>query len=240
MLRLLRWIAAGAALALAGLTYGQQPEAGDANHAADAARRAIDDAGKLQQQHEFLDQLQMQRDALGKAAPTANPQIDLSRQPPTPADLVDAIRNPPSLHWSETNRQPPLILVSFSMPDADLRELARQAARIGAPLILRGLVDGSLPATQKRLSKFGDIPGASFQVDPTLFRRFKVSTVPTFVLPLEELNACSSDPCPVPAHVKVSGESGLDHILDEIGRRARDPRARKLVGEMQAMLKAQP
>ena len=239
MLRLLTGVAC-IALCAAAIAQSQPPPGGDEVGAASAARNAMEQAGKLQQQRGFLNQLQMQRDALSAAQPTANPQIDLGRQAPTPADLVDAIRNPPSQHWSETNQHPPLVLVSFSMPDADIRELARQAARIGAPLILRGLVDGNLRATQKKLGQFADIPGASFLVDPTLFRRFKVETVPTFVLPLEELNACSQDGCPVPAHVKVSGESGLDHILDEIGRRARDPRAKQLAGEMQAMLKDQP
>lgn len=236
MLRLLIGLA-GVALCAAAVA---QTPTGDEAAAATAARDALDQAGKLQQQHGFLNQLQIELDALSKAQPTANPQIDLGRQAPTPADLIDAIRNPPSQHWSETNQHPPLVLVSFSMPDADIRELARQAARIGAPLILRGLVGGTLTATQKKLAEFADIPGASFLVDPTLFRRFKIETVPTFVLPLEELNACSQDGCPVPAHVKVSGESGLDHILDEVSQRARDPRAKQLAGEMQAMLKEKP
>ena len=236
MLRVLSGLAS-AALCAAALA---QAPTGDAAGAAAAARDALDQAAKLQRQRGFLNQLQIEREGLNAAQPSANPQIDLGRQAPTPADLVDAIRNPPSQHWSETNQHPPLVLVSFSMPDADIRELARQAARIGAPLILRGLVGGTLTATQKKLAQFADIPGASFLVDPTLFRRFKVEAVPTFVLPLEELNACSQDGCQVPAHVKVSGESGLDHILNEIGRRARDPRARQLAGEMQAMLKVQP
>lgn len=236
MLRVLSGLA-GVALCAAALA---RAPTGDEAGAAAAARDALDQAAKLQRQPGFLNQLQIEREGLNAAQPTANPQIDLARQAPTPADLVDAIRNPPSQHWSETNQHPPLVLVSFSMPDADIRELARQAAWVGAPLILRGLVDGNLTATQKKLAQFADIPGASFLVDPTLFRRFKVEAVPTFVLPLEELNACSQDGCQVPAHVKVSGESGLDHILDEIGRRARDPQARQLAGEMQAMLKEKP
>jgi type-F conjugative transfer system pilin assembly protein TrbC len=235
----LRLLTGLAGVGLCAAAIAQTPT-GDQAGAAAAARDALDQAGKLQQQRGFLNPLQIERDALRTAQPTANPQIGVGRQAPTPADLIDAIRNPPSQHWSETNQHPPLVLVSFSMPDADIRELARQAARIGAPLILSGLVGGTLTATQKKLAEFEDIPGASFLVDPTLFRRFKVETVPTFVLPLEELNACSQDGCPVPAHVKVSGESGLDHILDEVARRARDPRAKQLAGEMQAMLREKP
>lgn len=241
MLRLLnRWIAVCLVGSASVVAQGQPPAAADTERAAQAAERAIHDAKSLQGQDAFLQQLQRQRDALSQAAPTTNPRIDLGRQSPTPANWLDAVRNPPSTAWSPTHPRPLLVLVSFSMPEIELRELARQAARIGAPLILRGLVDDSLPATQRKLSSYADIDGASFAVDPTLFRRFGVSAVPTFILPLESLQACSDAGCPVPTHVKLSGDAGLDHVLDQIGHRAKDAQARQLSMTLRTRLVAAP
>lgn len=243
MLRLLiRWIVVCLIGSASVVAQGQTrtPNASEIDRAAQAAQRALRDTESLQVQSDFRQQLQRQRDALRQATPTTNPRIDLGRQSPTPADWLDAVRDPPSAMWSPTQPRPLLVFVSFAMPETELRELARQAARIGAPLILRGLVDDALLATQRKLSRYADITGASFAIDPTLFRRFEVSAVPTFILPLEALQACSDSICPVPAHVKLSGDAGLDHVLDQIGRRAKNVQARQLASTLRKQLVAAP
>lgn len=139
--------------------------------------------------------------------------------------------------WSEEDPQPLLVFVSFSMPAAELRELAAQSARAGASLILRGVVEGSFPATQARLAVFRDIEGASFQIDPTLFRRFRVETVPAFVLPLAPLVACAAASCPAPDAAVVRGSASVDGALAQIERRAGSASARRRAGILRVRLK---
>lgn len=213
-----------------------------ANDPLGAARAAIDRAKALTAGHDFQAGIQRQRAnaATLDTQPMTPPQFDLhSPQPLGPAAMGDALA-PPVRQWAMENRQPLLILVSFAMPDSELQELAAQGARIGAPLVLRGLVDDSFPATQKRLMKFRQIHGASFRIDPTLFRRFGVDQVPTFVLPLEALQTCSTANCPAPAHVAVTGDAGLDYVLDEIDRHSSGPRAHALAQQLRAQFGANP
>ena len=44
-----------------------------------------------------------------------------------------------------------LLFTSLSVPAASWRQWARDAARIGAPLVMRGVAEGSLRATVKRI-----------------------------------------------------------------------------------------
>jgi type-F conjugative transfer system pilin assembly protein TrbC len=205
------------------------------------ARAAIDQAKALAGSHSFQSRLERQRAGLTTAStqPLPKPTFDVGApQSIGPGAITDALA-PASRQWAQTNQQPLLILVSFSMPDSELQQLAIQGARIGAPLVLRGLVDDSFPATQKRLMRFRQIHGAGFRVDPTLFQRFAVNEVPTFILPLEPLQTCSQQSCPAPAHVQLTGDAGLDYVLDEIDRRSADPRAHSLVQPMRSLLTAE-
>ena len=71
-----------------------------------------------------------------------------------------------------------LLFTSLSVPAASWRQWARDAARIGAPLVMRGVAEGSLRATVKRI---GDRLGgaeAGVAIDPRLFRLFGIDGCP--------------------------------------------------------------
>ncbi len=70
------------------------------------------------------------------------------------------------------------ILVSLSLPDKTLKTLSQQAKDLGANLVIQGLVNNSFKETQKRMRELS-IP---IDIDPTLFERFDVKRIPTFVL----------------------------------------------------------
>lgn len=70
-----------------------------------------------------------------------------------------------------------LIFVSMSMPDTSLQQLFAQAQRLGGRLILKGLVNNSFKATQQKIMDLQII----VDIDPTLFEKYQVSQVPTFV-----------------------------------------------------------
>lgn len=148
----------------------------------------------------------------------------------------------PETAWAnaEGKLPPLLVLVSFSMPKDSIRALAEQAARIGAPLVLRGLADDTMQATTAKVAELRRIPGLSLAIDPTVFRRFSVEAVPSVILPLEPLQGCSQSECPVPRHLKVSGEAGLDAVLGLMARTAHDAAARDAANKLLRQLEARP
>jgi type-F conjugative transfer system pilin assembly protein TrbC len=237
----LRVLTAALGLALAaGGVHAQAPDAVDAERACQAAAQALQRAEVLRSDGGFLRQLQQEREALSTAIPSPLAPLDPGALPSMPRNWLGAIRSPSANAGRTAPLRPLLVLVSLSMPETELRELARQAARIQSPLVLRGLVDDSLPATQRALARFGDVPGAAFTVDPTLFRRFAVAAVPTYVLPLQDLQTCGATDCPVPRHVKLAGDTGLDHVLDQIATRTKDADARQLARRLRARLEVAP
>ena len=112
-----------------------------------------------------------------------------------------------------------LLFTSLSVPAASWRQWARDAARIGAPLVLRGVAAGSLRATVRRI---GDRLGghdAGVAIDPRLFRLFRVERVPAVVVVPGGVPPCASRGCagdPAPAHDRVTGNIGLVAALETI------------------------
>ena len=127
-----------------------------------------------------------------------------------------------------------LLFVSLSVPAASWRQWASDAARIGAPLVMRGVAEGSLRATVKRI---GDRLGgakAGVAVDPRLFRLFGIERVPAVVVVPGGVPPCASRGCsddPAPAHDRVTGNIGLAAALEAVaaeGSAARDVARRHL------------
>ncbi len=101
------------------------------------------------------------------------------------ADILSTPKNPePKI----------LVFVSFSMPKTSLRALAQEAAKHNAALVMRGLKGDSFKTTQKA---FLEIVGGDknldpknminqdmqgFEVNPELFKTYKITQVPVFVL----------------------------------------------------------
>ncbi len=117
---------------------------------------------------------------------------------------------------SEPPRGPEIIVfMSLSVPGASLRQWSREAARIGAPLVLRGVARGGLKATVKHIGAHL-AEGAGAAIDPRLFRLFEVKAVPAVAVvpggvPPCESRGCSADPAP--AHDLVRGNIGLEAAL---------------------------
>ncbi len=111
-----------------------------------------------------------------------------------------------------------IVFMSLSVPAAAWREWSVEAARIGAPLVLRGVARGGLRATVKRVG--AHLPAnAGAAIDPRLFRLFEVKAVPTVAVvpggvPLCTTRGCSADPAP--PHDVIGGNIGLDAALSII------------------------
>ena len=115
---------------------------------------------------------------------------------------------------------PPTVLISFSMPDADIKHLLLEANRYDSPLVIRGLHHNNFKATLEKIKEYSLYIKSSqgISIDPTLFSRFDVRSVPTFILPLETLSRCDSNHCPTPKHVKASGSVSIAYFLELVSR----------------------
>ncbi|MCY4406879.1 MAG: type-F conjugative transfer system pilin assembly protein TrbC [Rhodospirillaceae bacterium] len=133
-----------------------------------------------------------------------------------------------------------LIFTSLSVPAASWRQWARDAARSGAPLVLRGVGAGGLPETAKRI---GDRLGgaeAGVAIDPRLFRLFGIERVPAVVVVPGGVPPCRSRGCaddPAPPHDRIAGNIGLVAALEtvagegDVGRAAARRHLERLKGE---------
>ncbi len=112
-----------------------------------------------------------------------------------------------------------LIFTSLSVPAASWRQWADDAARAGAPLVLRGVGAGGLRETVKRIGARLGSHAAGVAIDPRLFRLFGIERVPAVVVvpggvPPCESRGCSGDPAP--PHDLVAGNIGLDAALEAV------------------------
>ncbi len=176
----------------------------------------------------------------------------LSRVRNNPESLNDAIA-PAGRSGTEPS---PFIMISFSMPDESVRGLAREAARIGATLVLRGMVEGSMQATAARLIELMDVnprtgkqeikaQGASFSqpsfaIDPTLFQRFDVDKAPTFIVSLVNPGPCSNNDCSTPPYMKVAGDVSLSYALRTIKSRTTNQEVQQRLTGWLDMLEERP
>jgi conjugal transfer pilus assembly protein TrbC len=108
------------------------------------------------------------------------------------------------------------VAVSLSMPPEALRQLARDAHRAGARVVIRGLVDGSFKATMLRVRQiFDDRSAGGVAIDPQVFKVFNVTAVPTVIAAGARVEPCGSLGCTptTPAFDKISGNISLDAAL---------------------------
>ena len=128
-----------------------------------------------------------------------------------------------------------LIFTSLSVPAASWRQWAHEAARTGAPLVLRGVGEGGLRATVKEIgarigsgagARIGSGAGARLggaeagaAIDPRLFRLFGVTRVPAVVVVPGGVPPCTSRGCandPPPPHDRITGNVGLTAALEAV------------------------
>ena len=109
-----------------------------------------------------------------------------------------------------------LIFVSFATPEATLQRLVDQAARAGATLVLRGMVNGSLRDTVTRMQALIGSRRVAVQIDPEAFDRHGITRTPTFVLTVDGAGteACASRVCSSSQQfVKVAGDVTLEYAM---------------------------
>ncbi|WP_226554735.1 type-F conjugative transfer system pilin assembly protein TrbC [Celeribacter naphthalenivorans] len=111
-----------------------------------------------------------------------------------------------------------ILFASFSMPKESLRQMMQEATQYGATIVFRGFVDNSVFETRAKLEEVfeDDEIGEAFAIDPTLFRRFEVKSVPMVVVLGEELDVCETPNCEadaMPLHDRLLGNIPLETAL---------------------------
>lgn len=112
----------------------------------------------------------------------------------------------------------PIVMVSMSMPEAQIRSLIAEAAHVEALVVVRGLINDDFPGTINKLRELAGDKAGGVMIDPTLFERFNIQAVPAFVLPKEPLKLCNQDGCETPDHIKAAGSATIKYFLETIGR----------------------
>ena len=152
--------------------------------------------------------------ALGRAGARQTVPGRSGETPPLPAERYAGDLSGPRSGTAEV-----LVFTSLSVPAASWRQWAREAARTGAPLVLRGVGEGGLPGTAKRIGERLGGAEAGVVIDPRLFRLFGVTRVPAIVVVPGDVPPCSSRGCaddPAPPHDRVTGNIGLAAALEAV------------------------
>ena len=121
-----------------------------------------------------------------------------------------------------------LLFTSLAVPAASWRASARDAARIGAPLVLRGVAGGSLPETARRIARRLGDADTGVAIDPRLFRLFGIARVPAVVVVPGGVPPCRSPGCAddaPPPFDRVTGNLSLAAALEAIAAEGNEGRA---------------
>ena len=112
-----------------------------------------------------------------------------------------------------------IVFTSLSVPAASWTQWASQAAQIGAPLVLRGVGEGGMRTTVKRIGERIGGAKVGIAIDPRLFRLFGIARVPAVAVVPGGVPACASRGCsddPAPPHDVVAGNIGLVAALEAV------------------------
>ena len=180
--------------------------------------------------------------ALGRAGETARRTVpgQAGQSAPLPAE-----RHAAQIARGTTARNSAaeiLIFTSLSVPTASWRQWAHDAARSGAPLVLRGVGAGGLRETARRIGARlgGHEPGIA--IDPRLFRLFGIERVPAVVVVPGGVPPCESRGCSgdlPPPHDLIVGNIGLVAALEAVaaegdaGRAAAKAHLERMMGDGQ-------
>lgn len=119
-----------------------------------------------------------------------------------------------------------VVFVSYSMPEASLKRIASEVAKVGGTMVLRGFVNDNLKDTVAASQIYNNL-GAQIQIHPELFKEFNVTQVPTFVLtkPGAPLEGCGVLGTACNNYLKVEGDASMRAVLERFGKTPQNPLA---------------
>ena len=193
---------------------GQQTAASPDASARDLAAEVLRQAGDRDLGDWTRSILDRALERAGEAARQTVPDSSGPSTAPLPAE-----RHAGALTGPRSGSAEILIFTSLSAPAASWRQWAHDAATAGAPLVLRGVGEGGLPETAKRIGERLGGAEAGVAIDPRLFRLFSVERVPAVVVVPGGVPPCESRGCaddPAPPHDRIAGNIGLIAALEAV------------------------
>lgn len=114
----------------------------------------------------------------------------------------------------------PIVFVSFSMPEDDIRNLINEMHKVKGGVVIRGLIDDDFKKTTAKIAALKTKDNAGVLIDPTLFQLFDIKQVPTYVIPMQAIEPCveKNKSCKQPKHIKVTGAVSFKYVLDLVDR----------------------
>ena len=143
------------------------------------------------------------------------------------AGSVSVEAHTPALARAAADSRPPsagpevIVFMSLAVPEPSWRQWSGEAARIGAPMVLRGVLADGFMATVSAIRARRAEVGAGAGIDPRLFRLFRIAHVPAVAVVPGGVPPCATPGCsadPPPPHDLVTGNIGLEAALETIAR----------------------
>lgn len=139
-----------------------------------ASSKALEDTSK-DAAHQFLKMLQ--NAPHGKSCHKCPVLQDSMQGPMAQGPMTQKSSNSALDSQNQALQAEMLVFVSLSLGSSTLKQLYKDSHKIGGRLILRGLYKDSFRLTQQKIRALKIV----VDIDPTLFERFKIREVPTFI-----------------------------------------------------------
>ncbi len=155
----------------------------------------------------------------GLAAVRAIDPASLPQGPAGPVDFDELLAGA-AANTQEPMGEGPLFVVfaSLSMPQASLAALIRDTTKAGGVVVFRGFPNNSTRAFAEGLKRVvtDEAQEAHIAIDPRLFRAFKVTAAPTFVVTGRAYDLCDGLNCSslVPDHDRMTGNVTVEYALE--------------------------
>ncbi len=159
-----------------------------------------------------------------------------AKDPMQVAEQVRQMGAPTIVNPNDASRADLVVFVSMSMPNASLKRIAFETARVGGVMVLRGFVNDSLKQTISATREFANL-GAQLQVNPELFKSYNVQSVPTFVLSrnAQEKSSCESQQA-CKGNFQLEGDASLVAVLNQMSSNNSDKTLSKIASSKLAKL----
>lgn len=116
-----------------------------------------------------------------------------------------------------------LVFASFSMPEASIRRVLAETARVGGQVVFRGFKNKSYKETALELARYGQTSTA-VNINPNAFVKYKIKAVPAVVLtkPLPGEEQLDAEGCALPsAYVSLAGDVSLAYAIETIANKSK-------------------